>query len=114
MERLLSCAGFCTYSWFYVFTDVTRGVPVNTCFDAAIALLKDNLLIILIAGAGLAFSQLLGLIGSFLICCSPNSEPFGTGCVDSAAIAKLFAPTGKKALKAQIETPMLVVIPQAQ
>jgi hypothetical protein len=74
----------------------------------------NNYLVIIIAGAGLAFSQLLGIIGSFLICCSEFSEPCGTGCIEEETITRLFKPTAKKVAKVQIETPMLVVIPQSQ
>jgi hypothetical protein len=86
MENTLKCAGICDYSWFYVFTDVSLGVPSNSCVDAFLTLVTDNVIIIIIAGAGLAVSQLLGIIGSFMICCSDNSYCCGTGCIDPEAI----------------------------
>jgi hypothetical protein len=100
----------CTFSWFYVFTDVSRGVPEKACVDSALGQVTDNSIIIIIVGAGLAVSQLLGIIGSFIICCDENSYPCGRGFMEEANIAKLFAPK-KQVLKSQIQTPMLVVIP---
>lgn len=113
-EDSFKCSGICTFSWFYIFSDVTKGVPGKPCIDALISQITDNALTIIIVGAGLVVSQLLGIIGSFMICCSDNSQCCGTGCVAPASLAKVFSPKTKAILKAQITTPMLVVIPQSQ
>lgn len=110
-EVNLKCGGICTFSWFYIFSDVTKGLPERTCVDALIGQITDNSMTILIVGAALMLSQLLGIIGSFMICCSANSQCCGTGCTPPA-IAKMFAiKEQNKVAKVQNTTPMLVVIP---
>lgn len=111
-EDIFKCSGVCTFSWFYIFSDVTKGVPERPCIDALIGQITDNSMTILIVGAGLVLSQLLGIIGSFMICCNENSQCCGTGCMEPEALAQVFGPK-TKAIKAQVTTPMLIVIPQA-
>ncbi len=41
LEDKLNCAGLCTFSWFYVFTDVSKGLPEGTCVDKLLGLLTD-------------------------------------------------------------------------
>jgi hypothetical protein len=132
-EDLFSCSGVCEFTWFYIFSDVSKGLPKKACIDAMIGTITDNATTIMIVGAGLVLSQLLGLIGSFMICCSPSSECCGTLCIDpkekekrekdlkekeaqanqlSLGAFAIFGPQ-TKAVRSQVTTPMLVVIPQA-
>lgn len=79
MEENFSCSGVCTSPGYYVFTDINRGFPDDTCLNKLIDFTDSYSYYVALVAGGIALYLLITILFACCLCCEAKKDPDNLG-----------------------------------
>ena len=74
LEVSMDCSGLCEPELYYLFSDVAKGMPKNSCKENIVGFIDKYFLFVAISSIVIAAFYLAAIFAGFCLCCEKGPE----------------------------------------